>query len=61
MKFDQLTYTIREDTILLSPVIILSQPAPVTFTLTVNLIDSNTTAGKLLANYLVQILCLFTI
>ena len=50
MKFDQLTYTIREDAISLSPVIMLSQPAPVTFTLTVNLIDINTTAGKLLVN-----------
>ena len=47
MKFDQLTYIMREDAISLSPVIVLSQPSPVTFTLTVNLRDINTTAGKL--------------
>ena len=48
MKFDQLTYIMREDAISLSPVIVLSQPSPVTFTLTVHLRDINTTAGKLL-------------
>lgn len=46
VNFDQLTYTITEDTMLLSPVIILSQPSPVTLTLSINLIDVNTT-GKI--------------
>ena len=42
VKFERSTYTIREDKSL-TPVIILNQPSPVEFNLSVNLIDINTT------------------
>ena len=43
IRFEHSTYTIKEDSVALNTMIILSQPSPVNLTLPINFIDGTTT------------------